>query len=219
MLYLILIIVASYGGNILNVIYLRKYVRIHLTLSRSLLVHLSPIFVLFFNKIASIVYQNSDITMLGFMSGDEAAGIYDISSKIYSAVKVVLNAGLAVFLPRLSLLVESQETSNFNKIVNDIVKHIITLAIPLSCGILFLAKELILLISNNNYLSGTKPLQILGIALVFAVLACLYLNNILLPYGQEKKMMFVTILSASINALLNLILIPRYSYSAAAFST
>lgn len=54
------------GGNILNWRYIKKNgVKLRLTTRINLNKHFIPIFILFFNCIASTIYLNSDITMLG----------------------------------------------------------------------------------------------------------------------------------------------------------
>ena len=59
----------------------------------------------------------------------------------------------------------------------------------------------------------------LSIALLFAVLATFYGQSVLTAYKQEKEFMKATIISAVVNIVLNLILIPRYHVNAAAFTT
>lgn len=64
--------------------------------------HLKSILVLFTNTLMISIYVNLDITMLGLMQGDSVTGVYKVTTKIYSAVKAMVNGITVVFIPRLS---------------------------------------------------------------------------------------------------------------------
>lgn len=97
--------IASAGGNILNVFYIRRYVHLRVTRKMNLKQHIKPIMMLFFNTIASTIYVNSDTTMLGYLQSETAVGIYGLATKIYLVIKQLLNAIVMVALPRLSIMV------------------------------------------------------------------------------------------------------------------
>ena len=61
--------------------------------------------------------------------------------------------------------------------------------------------------------------MILSVALLFATLACFFINVIMIPYGMEKKVLKYTVISAALNIVLNIILIPFLSEKAAALTT
>lgn len=63
------------------------------------------------------------------------------------------------------------------------------------------------------------PLRILSIALIFATLGSVFVNCILTPHRMEKTVLKFTLVSAVVNIILNIILIPRFGYNAAALTT
>ena len=82
-----------------------------------------------------------------------------------------------------------------------------------------LSKHIILVFCGEGYLEATNSLRILSISLIFAVLACFYINVVMLPNSLEKKILIATTISAVCNIFLNLILIPRLGIDAAALTT
>lgn len=68
--YCIISVLATNGGNLINVFYIRKYAKIRFTFDMDLKRHLVPLLILFVNSIAITIYVNSDITMLGFFESD-----------------------------------------------------------------------------------------------------------------------------------------------------
>ena len=62
-------------------------------------------------------------------------------------------------------------------------------------------------------------MQLLCIAAVFALLANLFGMSVLLPYNKEHIFLKATVISAVVNIVLNIILIPFFDQNAAAFTT
>ncbi len=62
-------------------------------------------------------------------------------------------------------------------------------------------------------------LCILSVALIFSVFGWFYTSCILIPAKKEKYVLVATLLSAFINIVLNILLIPFFAQNAAAFTT
>ena len=82
MKYAFISVLSNIGANILNFFYIRKYTDIKICFS-GVKQHLAPIMWLFASAIATTIYVNSDMTMLGAMCGDFYTGIYGVSTKVY----------------------------------------------------------------------------------------------------------------------------------------
>lgn len=107
LIYTFITVIAAAGGNVLNVFYVRKYVRIKFVL-RGLSKHIKPIIILFANNVAVAIYVNSDITMLGFYVTNSQVGIYALASKIYNLAKLMINALIIALMPRLSYIINDK---------------------------------------------------------------------------------------------------------------
>lgn len=84
---------------------------------------------------------------------------------------------------------------------------------------LALMRNIIYIISSKEYLEATMSLQMLSVAMVFALLASIFGLGVLLPNNKENTFLMVTIVSAAVNIVLNFILIPMFKQNAAAFTT
>lgn len=218
-IYAAISIFATAGANIFNIIYIRKhYAKLKLVASVKCFRHLKPIFLLFFSYIAMTIYVNSDTTMLGIFENDMAVGIYGVATKIYLAVKQMLNAIVTVTIPQASLYIAYNE-KKYYEIIKKILNILIALVIPCIIGLFWVSKNVILLISGYSYLKAYEPLMILTIALLPAVIAYFFSSCVLLPRKMEKEIMVASIVSAVVNIGLNFIAIPFLSYNGAALTT
>ncbi|MBT8998629.1 poly-gamma-glutamate biosynthesis protein, partial [Lactobacillus delbrueckii subsp. bulgaricus] len=78
---------AGVGSNILNYIHTKSIVKIRIINNFSQLkAHIKPVFTIFFSTLAINIYVTSDTTLLGFIKGNYAVGIYGVASKIYGTM-------------------------------------------------------------------------------------------------------------------------------------
>lgn len=217
--YAIITVIASSGGNLFNIFYVRKYVHLRLVKNCNIKQHIKPILLLFFNAVAVTIYVNSDMTLLGILQSEDAVGIYGLSTKIYLVVKQVLNAVIIVSLPRLSALLGQNDENGFKQLSNKIMDALCTIVFPAVVGLFILSREVILIVGGAEYVEGAAALRILSISLGFAVLAGFYCCAIILPFKQEKILLIASLISSLTNIGLNFLTIPLWSYNGAALTT
>lgn len=218
-IYACITVLACAGSSILNYVHARKIVTIRLTNHVNWKQHLRPVFTMFAMALTVSVYVNSDMTVLGILSGDRAVGIYSVSTKIYRIIKSILSTILVVSIPRLSALYGSGKLTEFKITALDIYRTLITVMMPAITGIIILSKPIVLLISGEEFISATPSLEILGVALLFCMAAWFWGQCILVPMKKENEVFKITIMSASLNLILNFILIPLWHEKAAALTT
>lgn len=208
-------------ANILNIGYIRKTynIKIRFTFHINASEHLKPIMIMFGTSVASLIYINSDVTMLGILKDDAEVGLYSVSSKIYSLVKQLMNAMLVVAIPRISHEIGTESKSEVQTHLRKIIDDLFIVIVPSCVGLFFLSKDIILLFSGAEFESAYTSLMILSIALLLACTACFYINVVMIPYCMENKVLGVTTVSAIVNIVLNLFLIPYWGQNAAAFTT
>lgn len=217
--YALITVLSGAGSNILNYIHSRKYIRINLTRRIDWKKHLKPILILFAMSATVVIYVSADTTMLGFINGNYTVGIYSVSTKVYTIVKTLLSSVLVVSIPRLSSLLGQNNMEVFSETAKDIYKTLITVVAPAITGIVVLRREIVLLLSNTDYISATSSLLLLSIALFFCMGAWFWGQCILVPYKSEMVVFKVTVISALVNIVLNMLLIPFWKENAAAFTT
>ena len=210
-------------GNIITSLfnwrYCRKYIKLKITTAINAKTHIRPILTLFANCLATNIYVNSDITMLGLFTNDYTVGIYSLSVKIYSVIKNIIAALYTVTIPRISFYIGNKDYLKVKELYSNVVSTIILLLLPTSAGIIAIAPEIIRFMGGNEYSDSIIPLRILGISLVGAILAGLLTYCLNIPFGKEKINFQATILSAFINMGLNFVLIRVLKQNGAAITT
>lgn len=219
--YTVITMLSNAGGNIFNWFYLRKKYNIRTTFTFKIYwnEHIKAIVILFFNSVAVSIYMNSDITMLGFFTNDKTVGIYTVSSKIYSMVKTLINAVIMVTIPRFSYYIANNKQEEYRKLLIKIFNTLFLIIYPCLIGMFVEAKNILLLVAGDEYLSGQMVVKILSFTLIFAVYACFFSYSILIPNRLEKRFLQATIAAAVINISLNFIFIPLWSLNGAAVTT
>ena len=203
-LYALLTVVNSGCICISNWIYCRKYVHIKFTVKMEISKHIKPVLTFFANAVATSIYVNSDTTMIGYLIGDHFVGLYTLAVKIYNVIKTMLAAMYTVAIPRLSFFAGQGDKDNIKKIYTALLSNLTIILLPAG---------------GKEYLAATLTLQILSLSLIGAIFggAITYCLNI--PLGREKINVKATMISALINIVLNIFLIPMFKQNGAAITT
>lgn len=217
--YTTIITIATSGAQIANVFYTCRYVPFKVKYSKETIQHIKPMLYMFCASIATILYINSDITVLGFLRSQEEVGVYYIVGKIYTLIKTLINAVIIVTVPRISYYLGKNDIDNYNMLLQKLRNALFTLVIPCVVGVFSLSRNIILIVGGENYLSGEYALRILCLAMLFSVMGCFYAQTVLIPNRNESKFLVATTVSAVINVVLNFILIPVWGINAAAITT
>lgn len=219
LIYAFIILFATAGGNLLNVIYIRKYVKLKFIFAPDFRKHLPHMLILFFNSVALVIYLNSDITILGILKNDVVVGVYAIATKIYLMVKALINSIIMVTVPRTSKLMSEGNVKEVNTMLSKVTNTIIALGVPMIVGVFMEASNIIYLVGGPEYVNGITSLKIYSVTIIFAVSSCFVSYAILLPNNLEKYFMYSTMIAAVVNIGLNFILIPVLSLNGAAITT
>ncbi|HFI0416514.1 TPA: flippase [Streptococcus suis] len=219
LVYACIIVLSSVGGNILNIFYIRRYVKLKLVPLRLTVKHLKRILILFSSNIAATIYINSDTTMIGAISGPKEVAVYTVASNIYIAVKQISNSAITVVMPRMSHLISNSLLEEHKVLVNKIISYVFVLLIPASIGVYFLSNHLMNFMGGLEYSEGANALRILSLTLVIASINYVISRSVTLPYKEDKLYFISTAVSAIVNICLNFVLLPIFSYTGAALTT
>ncbi|MEG1946362.1 MAG: flippase [Lachnospiraceae bacterium] len=219
-IYLIIVTAANCVPNLINYLYIRKkYVKIKFLLKFDWKKHIKPILIIFSTSITITLYVNSDMTILGVMTSNYQVGLYSASVKIYTIVKNIMVSIVMVLIPRFSILFSKNNSNEASILFSKVVNSITLLLFPATIGMAVLSEDIVLLLAGNNYIEAGQSLCILSVATVFALYAYMYTNCILIPMKKEKIVFIASLISAVVNILLNIILIPYFGINAAALTT
>lgn len=210
---------ASYGSGILNLINLRKYISFKKADEYDFRRHLKPIATFFCMSAAISIYTNLDMVMLGFMKTDADVGYYNAAIKVKTILVSVVTSLGTVLLPRLSFYIEKGEKEAFQKTVVKAFHFVLAGGSALMIFFMIFSKESILILSREAFLPAVLPMQLLMITLLLIGLSNITGIQILTPMGREMVVLKSIIAGAVVDFVLNLVLIPRYASSGAAFAT
>ena len=181
--------------------------------------HMRPVLTFFANSVAISIYVNSDTTMLGYYTGDHYVGLYALSVKVYNVIKTMLAAVYTVAVPRLAYFVGQNDKKSVKNVFTSLFSNLTIILLPAGVGLASISREIVLLMGGEEYLEATLTLQILAVALIGAIFGGAITNCLNIPLGREKVNAKATALSAVINVLLNIVMIPVFKQNGAAFTT
>ena len=217
--YAIISVVASSGANIINIFYRRKFCKTRFTLQIDWKKHLPPILTMFSLILAQTIYCNSDMTMLGLMKGDYEVGLYSTSVKIYNLVNQVVASVAFVVMPQLSAYFEKEDFTHINELLRYSLNFIIVLGLPCLVGLNVICTSIIGTLGGDEYLGASTSLHILSLSLACSFISGCIGNMMMIPSGREKISLRSAIVSAILNVVLNVFLIPIWGLNGAAFTT
>lgn len=167
--------------------------------------------------IFTTVYVWIDSSMLFFITGSEATGLYGAAYRIVLAllfIPIAINAAVFPVMSRLHL----DQKDSLKRITERYFKYMLLVGIPMGVGGTLLASRLILFIYGIDYANSISSFQILLWATVFTFANAAFAQF----FASTNRQLTVTKITGVlmvVNIALNLILIPRYSYIGASIST
>lgn len=162
-------------------------------------------------------YYYIDIIMLEHLVGSYAAGIYNAAYKLIPVQNILVSIYGAIFFPVMSKFFKNQDGMLMFAYEKSI-KCLLMLVIPLSVLIVIYSPDLIGIIYGAEYESASTVLAILiwNLSLLFILAPG---TNLLNSSHKEVAVNVIYLVGGVFNVIVNLILIPRFSYYGAAVST
>lgn len=219
LLYGFLTIFAASANYICNFINIHKYITFKKFKNYNLKKHFKPIFSLLTASIIISIYANFDIVMLGFISSEYEVGLYNAALKIKSILLSLSTAITAVMIPRISYYIQNKDEKGINKLLIKSLQISLLIAFPVCIYCLLFSKNILLFVCGISYIEAENTLKLLMILILPLILTNLFGNQILIPFGKENRFSQSVFIGMWINLILNLLLIPKYGASGAAFGS
>ena len=163
------------------------------------------------------IYYRADFIMLSFMKGDEAVGYYNSAYALVNGLLLVSITFSSTLLPRMSNYF-SHNPEKVDQLYRTGFKYLLFFGLAAAFGAAFLAEPIYELIYPDSYLPGALALKILIWALALMFVNSLQ-NTLMIVRDLKKWLMYLTGAGAVVNIILNLFLIPKYSFAGAAVAT
>ena len=163
-----------------------------------------------------VVLYSVDMVMLTKMVGNYANGIYSAAYKLISVLTLFYGVYSAVVFPVMSRLYKNDKKSlviSFEKSI----KYFMLLTIPISFATILYSTDIVVFFFGQSYSQTSSVLSILIITVPLSFINAICIN-LLNASHKERYVTLTYIIATTTNFILNLIIIPKYSYDGAAFT-
>jgi O-antigen/teichoic acid export membrane protein len=160
-------------------------------------------------------YDRLDVLLLSKMVGNVAVGIYSMPYRAYAALSIFPYALMGTLLPGLARSSWGQDEKNR---CSTTMQILFAAALFLVMASMLFANTVIQIVLGSGYSESAPVLKILAWA-TLPMFMNYALNTFLLARGRERLFLRTASVCTVVNIIANLILIPRYSYLAAASVT
>ncbi len=162
------------------------------------------------------IYSYLDTVLLGIMQNETAVGFYSVPYKLTFALQFLPMAFAAAAYPAMSYAF-AHDKEHLKRIFEQTFFYLWFLSIPIAIGVYVLADEFVLLLYGDAFIKSIPALKILILSLPFIFLS-FPLGSLLNATNQQKKNTRNFGMVMVINILLNLLLIPRWSFIGASIA-
>ncbi len=215
--YLCITIFSLLGNNIISFSMLGK--RTSLVFHQlNLKQHLKPLFYIFSTTMAASMYTILDTVLLGFLSNENAVGLYTAAIKLCKiALPFVTSLGI-VLIPKLSKTVSENNMEEMQNLLDKSFHFISLFSIPTAMGLLILAPEFIDVFSGSKFHDAVTSMQILSLLPLLIGFGYFFAFQILVPLGKNREMFLSVVSGMCIGFLLNFLLVPSLKDQGAAIA-
>lgn len=180
--------------------------------------------------ILGILYFKIDTVMLSLFKSSKDVGIYGAPFKILEILLLIPAMFMGNVFPIITKYLEEKD-ARLNSALQKSFDFLVICALPIVAGAMILAPQIINFVAGQEFVNAstmgpfwgqpsTAPtvLRILIITVGIYFISQLF-NNTIIAMGRQKEMVKPYLIFALVNILLNLYLIPKFSYIGAAIVT
>lgn len=210
--YVALNALSAFLGNLLYVPYLKKYlVRVSLR-ELNPKNHIRGTIEFFVPLLAVELYSHLDRIMLGAIAGSAIEnGYYEQSRKIVSLVLTVVVSLNTVLYSRVSHLYANSEDESIINSYRMSFRVILMLVIPIAAGLFVISDNFVMWFFGDGFEGVSVLIKASCPMLAFMCVGNFVGMQYLSPTGQQNKMTAAYLVSAALNVLLNVMLIPHWA--------
>lgn len=216
-LYGFTVIFAGCASNILNILRICKLVDFSTKQKLELKRHFKPMVWYTAASIASGMYIQVDIVLLGFLGTNAQVGLYQLVSKIKSVLVTAVNSVGNVMLPRLSYYKSHNQRAKNDDLIAKNLNFVMVMGFAIIALLAICAKPIVLIMGGSGFLGSIPPLRIIGGAVLFSAMNIVLANH-LMSENKEKAWANVNIIGLALAVFCNFFLIHAWGIVGAAAS-
>jgi O-antigen/teichoic acid export membrane protein len=161
------------------------------------------------------IYFRADALLLSFLKGPHDVGIYGVAYRFLEAITAFPGFFFASIFPVLATLARRRDFDGLRSMSQRSFDVLVLSAIPIVLGTIALAPEIVHALTGSGFERSVTPLRlvIVGAGLMFINGLLAY---ILIALNRQVSVLKLAVAALIFNVGLNVVLIPKYSYTAAA---
>lgn len=160
------------------------------------------------------IFFRIDVPLLSLISGSEAVGIYGLAFRVYDYSAIPAALFTSSVFPILARSVK--ELKLFKDTLKQGIIFLFLAGLILAFFIFWFSPLIVKILGGVDFGASVLPLKILAVSLTFLYISDL-LRVAIISIEKQGYLSLIYGISAALNVFLNLILIPRFSYLAAAW--
>ncbi len=165
-----------------------------------------------------LILAYSDVLLLTFFKGVESVGYYNIALPCLTALLLAITPLSDILFPIISRYYHSKNNKKISSLLGLIYNNILTLTMPLAFMFFAFAKQIIIILFGSKYVPATNALRIFSLFFIFMALRTINFS-IIAGVGKPKERSIILYYGAGFNIIADLLLIPKFGISGAAFAT
>ncbi len=170
-----------------------------------------PLLVYYFSQ---VIFNQSDKIMIERICGVDKSAIYSVAYSLAMILTFVLNAINSSYEPWFYEKIKSgchRENKKMSLIITLVMCFLVLCVI-------WTTPEIILILSGDKYVEAIWVVPPIAISLILLLISQFFIS-IEFYYEEKFKMVIASILSALLNIALNFLLLPKFGYLAAGYTT
>jgi len=164
------------------------------------------------------IFYSTDSLILGYFTNAENVGFYNAAVTIVTLFFIAPDLFMQLFLPLISSKLSQNKKTLIKDLTKQVSKWIYLINLPLFALILLFPGVIINILFGAKFLIAENTLRILVIGALFSGFLSL-LTGLISMRGESKTILKGFLIFTVLNAILNLILVPRYGLEGAATAT
>jgi O-antigen/teichoic acid export membrane protein len=157
-----------------------------------------------------------DTYILASISSFQIVGIYNSAKRPLNMLNVIPGIIAIPLYPHYSRVADKSITALID-IYKKSLKIMWILSLPIAVMTTILSKRIIMLFFGEQYIPAYKPLRILIWSVIFLFLSSQY-QYLFTALKKQKLFTYIITITLGVNAALNIILIPNFSYVGASYA-
>ena len=159
-----------------------------------------------------------DRYVIGYFLGMASVGVYSASYNLGGLVSLFYAPIAVIILPTITNLYKNNKIHELKTHLSYLLKGYLMVAIPSAFGLTVLSKPLLTVLTTSEFLTGAIIIPIIALATIILYSSSIN-SNILLLFEKTKTAGSISIVTAFVNIILNIILVPIIGILGAAIAT